>query len=635
MCGICGIISYNSNFKEENRNTFVQNMNAAILHRGPDKAGDYQDKNCALAMRRLSIIDLSTGHQPIFNETENIGVFFNGEIYNYADLKKDLLEKGHQFRTHSDTEVLVHLYEEYGEKMLPLLRGMFAFCIFNKEKKEYFLARDSFGEKPLYYHFDKETLSFSSEIKSLLENKNIPRQLNYAALPYYFRTSLLPEPMTLFKDVFCLSAGHFIKVNKAGIKVEKYFQIEYNIDENIKTDADAEAFIKPILDQAVRRQTVSDVPIGAFLSGGIDSSSIVALLQKNTAKPIQTFTARFEEEDYDESSIARKVAEHCGTEHHELVIPNYDFSEDIFWTIINHVGQPFRDSSAIPSYFLTKEIGQHVKVALSGDGGDELFGGYDLFQWYLKIIKLRKAPHFVRKTGDFALQAATYLPGLNDNAKIRQIKRGVSTSLLDESDIPIALNAFFSDAEINRLLQKEDTDFLTLLKDYPKAIQANSDLRKIMYYRNKHTLPGNMLVKIDRMAMANSLEVRAPFLDPDLYAAAAQLPDKFLIRNGKGKHIIREIMRKELPAEVFNHPKSGFSIPLHKYQNTTFKALANRLLFEENPFPNLFSAQYLRQIYEEGINGAAGQSIFQTSHKLWMLMQLLGWGKRFEVKFNL
>jgi len=633
MCGITGIISFNNKLSTEQRNDYVNAMNAAILHRGPDESGDFHNDFCSLAMRRLSIIDLSSGQQPIFDERGKIGVFFNGEIYNYLELRKSLIEKGHQFKTNSDTEVLVHLYKEYGAKMLPFLRGMFAFCIFDTEKNSYFIARDRFGEKPLFYHFSEQIFSFSSEIKSLLANKNISRRLNQDALPYYFRTSLLPEPITLFKDIFCLPAGHFIEINKTGISVKKYFEIEYNIDQNIKTEVDAEDFIRPILEKAIKRQTISDVPIGAFLSGGIDSSTIVALLQKNTEKPIKTFTARFAETDYDESTIAKKVAEYCGTEHHELVIPNYDFTEDIFWTIIDHVGQPFRDSSAIPSFLLTHEIRKQVKVALSGDGGDELFGGYDVFQWYQKIENIRQVPPPIRQIGEWGLGALQQIPLIGKHPKIRQIKRGISTSLENLDNIPISLNAFFSPNEIQKLLQFQADLNFSDLKKYPAKIQAGSSLRKIMYYRTQHTLPANMLIKIDRMSMANSLEVRSPFLDPDLFEAAAQLPDKFLIKDGKGKYIIRRIMEKELPAEVFSHPKSGFNIPLHKYQNEAFRDLAKRLLFEENPFPQLFDTNYLKQIYEIGLGMSASQkSIFQSSHQLWMLMQLFGWGKRFGVQ---
>lgn len=637
MCGICGIIDLKNKLSKETRIGFVQDMNKAILHRGPDEGGDYQDDICALAMRRLSIIDLSSGQQPIFNEAGDIGVFFNGEIYNYPALKADLLQKGHQFSTRSDTEVLVHLYEDLGEKMLPLLKGMFSFCLFDKKKKTFLLARDRFGEKPLFYHIQDGKFSFSSEIKSLLSDKSIPRKLNMEALPYYFRTSLLPEPMTMFEGILSLPPGHFIQISPKGVHIQKYFELDYQVDNKIKTEEDAIDLIQPVLEQAVQRQTISDVPIGAFLSGGIDSSTIVALLQKNTSKPIQTFTARFENQAYDESAIARKVAEHCGTEHHELVVPNYDFTEDIFWMIIDHVGQPFRDSSAIPSYLITQKIRKHVKVALSGDGGDELFGGYSVFQWYQKIAAFQTIPYPIRQMGQYGLKVAQQIPGLKKISKIRQIQRGVSTSLEALDDIPIALNAFFSKEDIQQLIQQNvNLDFL-LLKKYPPTVRNSSALRKIMFYRTRYTLPANMLVKIDRMSMANSLEVRAPFLDPDLFDVAAKLPDSFLIKNGSGKHIIRKIMEKALPSEVFDHPKMGFSIPLYQYQNTAFRNLAHRLLFTENPFPDLFDTAYLQQIYKNGLEmkkDTAQISVFQASHQLWMMMQLFGWAQRFQVSLS-
>ncbi|MFK7936618.1 MAG: asparagine synthase (glutamine-hydrolyzing), partial [Saprospiraceae bacterium] len=544
MCGICGIIDLADKYSPDQRVTWVKAMNQAILHRGPDAGGNYDDNHCALAMRRLSIIDLDNGTQPIFNETQDIGVFFNGEIYNYRELRAELIAEGHQFTTQSDTEVLVHLYESYGTAMLKRLRGMFAFCLFDKKQQTYLLARDKNKKKPLFYHWQDRVLTFSSELTSLLQQSALPRRLNQAALPYYFRTSLLPEPMTMFADVYSLPPGHFMEISQAEMRIEPYFQIKYETNHALKTKADAIAFIQPHLEKAVQRQRISDVPLGAFLSGGIDSSSLVALLQKNSAQPIQTFNARFEDAAFDESKIARQVAERWGTEHHELVIPNYDFTEDLFWTIIDSVGQPFRDSSAIPTYLLTREIRKHVKVAISGDGGDELFGGYDIFQWYQKIIKLKQVPKGLRQFGNYSLSWLQQFRFSQQFEKIRQIKRGVATSLQPLDDIPIALNEFFTAQEIGAFLPANQMDDFVKLKSYPPHICNHSPLRKIMYYRAQHTLPGNMLVKVDRMSMANSLEVRAPFLDPDLFAAAAQLPDRFLIQNGKGKYLLRQMMEK-------------------------------------------------------------------------------------------
>lgn len=660
MCGICGIIDRKNHLTPERRNDFVAKMNQAIEHRGPDGEGNFRDEICALSMRRLAIIDLTTGDQPIYNETRDVLVFFNGMIYNYRTLRADLIEKGHVFKTECDTEVLVHLYEEFGEAMFLKLKGMFAFCIYDLKKKTFLLARDRFGEKPLFYYWNDQVLSFSSEVKSLLENKNIPRKLNQNALPYYFRTSLIPEPITLLEGVKILPAGHYLKVDSEGFELKKYFHLTYKVDSNIKTVEDAEALIRPNLESAVKRQTQSDVPIGAFLSGGIDSSTVVALMQKNATEKIKTFNVRFEDEAYDESPIARKVAEFWDTDHHEITVPNYDFKEDIFWKIIDHVGLPFRDSSAIPTYFISEQIRKHVTVALSGDGGDELFGGYDLFQWYQKILGFQRIPRPVRSLGNQSLNMLTQLPFTQNISKLRQIKRGLRTSLESEKDIPIALNQFFELDEIRQFLnipnghsgnshrsnggltqvpnppfQRWDIN-LNLLKKYPPESKNWSSLRNIMYYRTRHTLPANMLVKVDRMSMANSLEVRAPFLDADLFNVAAQLPDKFLINKGLKKFMIHKIMANDLPPEVFNHPKKGFGIPLYKYQNTAFKSLAKRLLFEENPLPNLFPKSFLEATFHEGLNhkkNTANRSVFQSAHRLWMLMMLFGWAKRFGVSY--
>lgn len=637
MCGICGIIDLRQTLPAARKEQWVTAMNQAIFHRGPDGAGWYADPRCTLAMRRLAIIDLKTGDQPMFNETGDIGIFFNGEIYNFRELREELQKKGHTFKTASDTEVLVHLYEEFGSDMLPLLKGMFAFCLFDLKKRKYLLARDRFGEKPLFYHWDQEVFSFSSEIRSLLENRRITRSIEPSALSYYFRTSLIPEPLTLLRNVFSLPPGCLLEISDAGLCMRRYFEIQYQENKDLKTEEDAVAFIRPHLLEAVRRQMISDVPLGAFLSGGIDSGTIVALLQQHASRPIQTFTARFENPDFDESTTARKVAEYCGTDHHELSIPNYDFTEELFWGIIDHVGQPFRDSSAIPTYLITRTIGKQLKVALSGDGGDELFGGYDLFQWYLKILQVKKVPQPIRAMGRTALSTAHHLPGLKGFSSLRRWKRAIETSLQPNHLIPIALNEMFSAERVVQLLPEAanpDSVGYDLLKQYPRAADHWTELRKIMYYRAIHTLPANMLVKVDRMSMANSLEVRAPFLDADLFAASAQLPDRFLIREGLGKYIIRSIMEEKLPAEVFSRPKQGFNVPLHQYRNDAFRRLARQLLYEQNPFPQLFPSQVLREVFTRGTQQTqddATSSVFRSTHQLWMFMQLFGWAKRFQV----
>ncbi len=640
MCGIVGICDTKNQQSITKRTETVKKMNAAIRHRGPDETGFYADAHCALAMSRLSIIDLEQGKQPIYNWQKTIGVFFNGEIYNYLELKKDLISQGHSFSTNSDTEVLVVLYEVYGKEMVKYLRGMFAFCIYEVATQTYFFARDSFGEKPFFYHFNDGVFSFASEIKALLENSDIPRKINYEALPYYLAIAFVPEPITLLEGVFTLPPGHSLTLANGKMKIEKYFHINYETNHAIKTDKDAIDFIKPYLQTAVKRQMVSDVPIGAFLSGGIDSSSVVANMQQMSSSPINTFTVKFEEASYDESGIAREVAKRLGTNHHEIVLPNATFTSNIFWTIIDHVGMPFPDSSAIPTFYISKEIKKHVTVALSGDGGDELFAGYPVFEWHRKILALKQIPAVIRNMTGSLLDFSTNAPLLNKSSRLRQINRAFRIAQFPKKQIALELERMFEDYEIenawhpNGTLQNTHSNNYDLLTSLPENAKNWTSLRKNMHFRLKHILQHDMLVKVDRMSMAASLEVRAPFLDIDLFEASAQLPDKFLINKGVGKYIIREAMKHDLPESVFNHPKTGFSIPLYAYQNNEFKELMHSLLSPENPMYRLFNPAYIEQLKQRGIDTKidnAQISAFKATHQLWSMMQLFGWAIRFNV----
>jgi asparagine synthase (glutamine-hydrolysing) len=632
MCGICGIVDQAGHLKEEDRSEIVKRMNDKLIHRGPDGEGYYSDASASLGMRRLAIIDTVGGDQPIYNEDRSVLVFFNGEIYNYRSLRKKMIRKGHTLATKSDTEVIVHLYESYGEKMFRFLKGMFAICLYDIKKQKFLFGRDRFGEKPFYYHYQDGIFTFSSEVSSLLENKRIKRKLNHDALPYYLRTATIPEPSTLLSNVQSLAPGHFIKLTKNTIKVVTYFRPDGAGSQVIDGEEEAIDFVKTRLEKAVNRQMVSDVPIGAFLSGGIDSSTIVALMQQKSRKPIQTFNVRFEEQAFDESKIAQKVAKYCQTDHHEVVIPNQDFSEELFWEIIDHIGFPFRDTSAIPTYLISKAISKHVKVALSGDGGDELFGGYDIFQWYLKVLKAKKTPKSLRYVANSISNLLQQTPGFKGSSKLRQVKRGIQTSLSRKEVLPVLLSEMFSKDDISGLLGKRfDYALYSPLTCNPHRA---SDLRDIMYYRMMHVLPVNMLTKVDRMSMANSLEVRTPFLDVDLFQASLEIPDELLIRKGEGKYLIRKIMENDLPKEVFTHKKTGFNMPLHTYMNQAFFDLAKDLLLDNNPWPGFFSSDLLNALLKKGYNQKeddAIKSVFQSSHQLWMMMQLLGWARRFKI----
>lgn len=629
MCGICGIIS--TQFDLENGNQIVSEMNDAIRHRGPDEDGRFEDEYCNLAMRRLSIIDLTGGKQPIYNSDKSIVAFLNGEIYNYRELKTDLEREGVAFYSKSDTEVLPHLYQKYGDQFISMLKGMFTFCIYDVREKRWLFARDRFGEKPFYYHYKAGYLTYSSEIDSLLKNSEVPRILNNGALPYYLSNTFVPEPETLFRDIYSLPPGHYMVYQSGNINITSYFEPNYIKDKSLKTEEDCVEYLNPILKNAVKRQMVSDVPIGAFLSGGIDSSTIVANMQEYSDKPIKTFTVRFDDAKYDESPIAREVAQMLGTDHHELTIQNRTFSEDIFWKIINHVGLPFPDSSAIPSFLISKEIRKFVSVALSGDGGDELFAGYPFYQWWQKVYNLRIIPQFI---GNFASDTFTSV-GWNQQPKIRQILRGIEANAGTANEIGARMSILFDPLEISQLIPNYKHSF-ERLSNFPAESDSWSIMNKSMYYRLKHDLPLDMLTKVDRMSMANSLEVRAPFLDPDLFDASTKIPDMFLIRQKKGKDIIRKIMKNRLPDSVFNHPKTGFSIPLHHYMNQIFEKLCQDLILNNNAMLRLFDEKALNFFVARGLSQKKDKELtaYRSSHQVWSLLQLGGWLKEYNVQIE-
>lgn len=625
MCGIVGIISHKVSKLE--RDGLVSNMNQAIFHRGPDEFGTYSDEHCSLGMRRLSIIDLGNGSQPIFSWDRRYLIFFNGEIYNYPELKADLQKKGIIFSTNSDTEVIVNLFSLHGMKMITMLQGMFAFCIYDLKEIKFYFGRDRFGEKPFFYYFNQNQLVFSSELKSILESNLISPKLNLEVLDDYLSQGYVKDPNTLYQDIFSLSPGHYLEFDFVnGIKSESYFSIKYQPDNSIKSLSDASEFIKPFFEKAVQKQLISDVPVGAFLSGGIDSSSVVAMMKKFSTKTLQTFTVKFKNTKYDESSIAREVATSLGTKHTEILVQDSGFKEDLFWRILDHVGVPFPDSSAIPTDFVTNEISKHVKVAVSGDGGDEVFGGYTVFDWISQINKSKYIPKQIRELLRVIVSQTN--KNIFENNKLRQLVKLLEISKLPLDSIIQETQALFSSNEIYAL--RSNYPQLSSFKDFDNDLSV---LRNSMLYRLKYDLCLDMLVKVDRMSMANSLEVRSPFLDPDLFDASCKLPDQFLRQGGKGKMVIREMMKNELPISVFEHPKSGFSIPLHDFKNESFKNLAIQLI-GESYMSDLFNKHELNNILERGLSAQSdnsGSSVYRATHQLWSLMMLSGWIKRYNV----
>lgn len=626
MCGICGF-----NYRDE---ALLVKMLEALRHRGPDSEGMHLDGEFSLGMRRLSIIDIHGGQQPIWNEAGNVCVFLNGELYNYIEVRESLLRSGHSLSTQSDTEILVHLYEEHGEDCVRFIKGMFAFCIYDLQKNQLLLGRDRFGEKPLYYFLQNGNFAFASEIASLLVHPFIKRELNVAHLQTTFHFGFSVSPNTLFKNIFSLPPGHIARFSGGKLETKCYFRVDYPETEDTR---DETFYIKKgeaLLYKSVAQCMRSDVAFGAFLSGGIDSSSIAAIMQDIHHQKVDTFTVKFEESAYDESTLAREVSRFIGSHHHELYVPNQSFDLDLFRQMIQHIGQAFADSSAIPSYLVSNKISTHVRVALSGDGGDELFGGYEDFRWGQIITTLKSYPHFLRKLLRNTLQGLPQQSILLPD-KIRGLEKAMVLSLSENEPLCFHLFELFADQDIKNLFP--NTLFHINYPKLPSAFQHWSALRQMMWLRTQLILPEDMLVKIDRMSMCHSLEVRAPFLDADLFQYSCSLPDAMLIRKRETKYILRAIMKSRLPASVFTHPKQGFSLPLHRYFTNEFIRFSRDLIRPDHPLNRILDYKIVKSIIETGLTNAQShskESVYKASHKAWFLIQLYTWFDQFELELN-
>ena len=534
MCGIAGI------FGLEDRK-LARRMINRMKHRGPDDEGYYFDTNISLGMCRLSIIDVEGGQQPIYNEEGSICVVSNGEIYNFRELSEELENKGHKFHTRSDTEVLVHLYEEYGHNLIKKLNGMFAFAIWDSTKKELFLARDRLGIKPLYYTITNNGFIFASEIKAILECETVNREVDKTALANYFSLRYVPAPRTMFEDIMKLKPAHYLVVNKEGIQERCYWDLNC-APMNESQDYFEEKIIGG-LQESVRERLIADVPLGAFLSGGMDSSIIVALMSQLTDEPIKTFSVGFVGEEFDERTHASYVADYFGTDHHEIEVKIDRL--DLLPRIVAHFDEPIADPAAIPTYLISEFARKSVKVVLTGEGGDELFGGYQSelkFNRYLSLV-----PNPLRKS----LKLVDVIPSKYTAFLSSRVNEVESYSLRSEGyDNPYVLNIKTDNNEdVKNMVEKSFQD----KPDY---------LCKMVYFDTKYWLPDELLMKVDKMSMANSLEARVPFLDHRFVEFAFNLPSDYKIRNGVEKFILRKAAKKILPDNVLKRKKHGFNVPI-------------------------------------------------------------------------
>jgi asparagine synthase (glutamine-hydrolysing) len=642
MCGICGKISYGA---EPINEELMAKMSSSFSYRGPDDSGVYTNNGAVrngnkvyvgFGHQRLSIIDLSSaGQQPMSNEDGTVWVTFNGEIYNFKEIRAELKKKGHIFRSDTDTEVIIHLYEEEGFNAVQRLNGMFAFALWDENLNRLWVCRDRIGIKPLVYFWNTQHFLFASEIKALLKDPIISKDLDYEALLLYLAFNYVPAPYTIFKGIRKLKPGQYLILQNGKVELKEYWDTPQTLStgKTTSTFADQESSNKEklfqYLEDAVHSRMIADVPLGAFLSGGIDSSIIVALMARNATKPVKTFSIGFKDADlFDETNYAREVAELNNTDHHEFKLTHTDLI-DVFVSALSTFDEPFADSSAIPTYIVSKETREYVTVALSGDGGDELFAGYRSYlgeYWFSRYMLI---PSLLRET--LFENLITSLPDSRDTKLfeyIRRLKKFIKSTKGSFPERLLALKEVFPREIRNNIL----------INDHRKAISFQEDIalnwiknllnryhgdriNKMLYSDFKDSLPGDMLTKVDWMSMKNSLEVRVPFLDHRVVELAFQMQGDLKLYKGKTKYILKETFKHLLPPSLLRRPKAGFEIPISRWLRTDLKFLIDDYLsdgkikdqgiFDSNIINNLLNAHLANKT--------------DTSWMLWNLIVFQHW----------
>jgi asparagine synthase (glutamine-hydrolysing) len=626
MCGIAGFVVPNPQSPTAERAALLQRMCRRIIHRGPDDQGFLVEGRAAIGMRRLSIIDVSGGRQPISGCQGKVTIVFNGEIYNYKELQTKLEARGHRFQTHSDTEAIVHAYEEYGAACVEHLRGMFAFALWDSINETLFLARDRVGKKPLYFTLTPMgTLVFGSELKSLLEHPEVNRKIDLEAMDAYMALGYVPDPLCIFNGISKLPPGHHVSFENGHIKVTEYWDFPFTTDEPSSTRS-AEDYLEELrflLDEAVRVRLMSEVPLGAFLSGGVDSSAVVGFMAQHLDQPVKTFSIGFNEDSFNELKYARITAQHFGTDHHEFVVtPDVcHIVDELAW----HFDEPFADPSAIPTYMVSKLAREHVTVALSGDGGDELFAGYPRYVIDQQRSIYAHLPRVVRRT---LMEPLSQL--LPHGAWGRNYLHNVALDPLDRYFDSMSLftrpnkRALYSTDLCAQLAPKGDVAAATfhLLGG---RVRKGSTLDTLLYVDNKTYLPGDILTKVDRMSMAVSLEVRAPLVDHKLIEFVARIPASLKLHGTQTKHIFKRAVRGLVPDEMLNRPKQGFGLPLQQWINQELQDYIRGVMTERRTLERgYFNQDYINLLFAE-------HSRERRDHgaQLWSLFMLEQWHRTF------
>ena len=617
MCGISGILSFHQPLSIDR----IHRMVHVLKHRGPDLEKFWEDQKVQLGHSRLKVIDLSEeASQPMCNEDESLWLVFNGEIYNFQELRRDLIQKGHSFRSQGDAEVLLHLYEEEGERCVEQLDGMFAFAIWDRKKQEFFLARDRSGKKPLYYYFGQHLFAFSSEIKSFFQVPEISISLNEEKFPSFFLRGYVSSPETLYENIWTLEAGFFLKITTSGQKLyQRYWDWIFPKEKKRISLEEAKNDISVLFHNAIKKRLLSDVPLGAFLSGGIDSTIVVGVMKKILNRQIKTFSVGFEgDARYDETHYAKEAASYFDTDHTVLKIKPLDLVEH-FDHILWHYDGPFSDSSALPCLMVSSLASQHVTVALNGDGGDELFMGYERLAaaYYSSFV-----PSWGFKIGKNILNLLPYF--YHQHSKVGKAVRLFQAS---GRDAICSLNEWlyiFKENELKRLFKH---DFLTLAQheDYDRALKLSHPLDQLQYFNFKQYLQNDLNVKMDRASMAYGLETRSPFLDQKLAEYVACLPPSMKLKGFKMKYILKEVFSDYLPQMIQKRGKQGFGVPLSTWFRTELKDFVSSYLLITSPaYQRFLNKDLIYQIVNEHFLEKKDRS-----QQIWFLLCFERWLQKF------
>ena len=620
MCGIAGKFAFGHG--DSVSPELLKRMCDTIVHRGPDDEGFYVKGPIGLGHRRLSIIDLDSGHQPLANEDSTVWVVFNGEIYNYLELREDLIQRGHTFRTSSDTEVIVHLYEEIGEDFVTRLRGMFAIALWDERKRKVVLARDRMGKKPLFYAMvPGKGLVFGSEIKALLQDPLIKAELNNEALDSYLSLLYVPAPLTMFSGIHKLPAGHILACTPDKVLVKEYWDLTFQTVPP-QSEEDWKEQLAAVFQDAVRIRLRSDVPLGAFLSGGVDSSCVVAFMAELLETPVVTCSVGFEERGHNELPYARRVAEHLRCNHHESIVA--PAVRDLIPQLVRFFDEPFADSSAIPTYYVSQAARRHVTVALSGDGGDEAFAGYS--RHYLERLEHRLRRVLGKFGTGLLSRIEPGLPAFKGRQTLRKLGMPPDTACAwkhcGHLFAPMLKEQLYSDDLRAACVAYDPAERFRM---YYNRCTASDPVDKALYVDMKTYLADDILVKVDRMSMAHGLEVRAPILDHKVLEFTATLPSSLKLKGRTTKYLLKRVLEGRVPAEVMTREKHGFTMPMAEWLRGSLREMVEDCLFSPRSVQRGFFQQgVIRHLWGEHLVRKQ-----DYSHHLWLLMNLELWHREY------